>query len=222
MVERARDRAAHELKAAIGEDPALDDELRNAPCKHRARRASLFNHGHTSEQCARHLLAHAPRREVERVDVDRDAGARGQHMLTEETWRATKLDTFAIEHHAARWQRSAERAVERERPGHAIEVELRVASRVAAVLRADRDQFVALLMQHLRQRLQGFAALRKGHRLQRWQSLLARMREHCTKVDASFAQFGEDRFGGRIVECLRGAAASLPAAAHVVLEHVHP
>ena len=137
------------------------EQLREAVRDERGRRRRLRDHRHAGEQRARELLAQAPRREVERVDVHRDA-ARGAPTRAGRAMPrgAADLDRLAVGEQRRRAPSlRAELGVVRERDRAAVDVELGVAARVAAVGDRERDQLLARAVDRLGERGEQGAAL---------------------------------------------------------------
>ena len=81
VVEQVAGRAGDELDGALGQDAALDDAADHELGQVGGLARRLHDRGNAGDEGRRDLLQHAPDREVEGVDVDRDAFERGQDVL---------------------------------------------------------------------------------------------------------------------------------------------
>jgi hypothetical protein len=211
-------RAAHERERALGQHARGDPQLRDAVRHQRGGRRGLGDDGHPREQRHGQLLGHAPRREVEGVDVHRDAFARHQDVLTEQPRRAAHRHALAIDHQARGAQLRAELRVEHQRGRGPVDVELRVRARVAGVGDAQRDELFARVTDDLRELGEHFTARRERHRAQGGAAALARKRHRGAEVEA-FRRGRRDLLFGRRVDQRRGfSVAGLPASTEVTLQ----
>jgi len=156
-IEQIARRSADELEGAAGKD--LRAELRGPPGDEGGAGRRLAHHRHSREHRAGGLLAGAPGGEVEGVDVDGDAVPGNPEMDASVPRRPAQLHGLAVAQGAERSELRAELRVMRERRDRAVDVELRVSARVAAVLHREADQLVARRMHRLAPGLQKLAAL---------------------------------------------------------------
>ena len=94
VIEQRAGRADQRLQHAFGQQRL--EQLCEAVCDKRGRRRRLGDHRHAGEQRARELLAQAPCREVERVDVHRDAAPARPHVLAAHARGTADLDRLAV------------------------------------------------------------------------------------------------------------------------------
>src|SRR3569623_1869755 len=181
----------------------------------------LRDHGHPGEQRARQLLAQPPCREVERVDVHGDAAAPRPHVLVAQARGAADLDGIAGAEQRCATERLAELRVMRERDGAAVDVELRIAARVAAVRDRECNQFLARAVDRLRERREHRTALRERHAGELACTCAARVRERRREVVTTGVDLGEHLLGGRIDERLLGAGARRTLAGEIAGEELH-
>ena len=153
--------------------------------------------------------------------MQRRAQARDEHVAAEEARRAAELQALAGGQVPALAELLAEARVGRQRAGRAVEVELGVRARRAAVLDRDLDQLLAPLVERLGERHQELAALAEGERAQRRPADLVRVRQHRPEVDPRARGLGDALFVGRVLDRRRGAAAGLPAAGDEALQGLH-
>src|SRR5437899_2725191 len=137
-------------------------ELRGAPGGERRAGGRLAQDRHPRQQGARRFLAGAPGREVERVDVHRHAVPRDPEVETCVPRGAAELDRISVAQRAQRPELPAELRVVRERGDGAVDVELGVAARVAAVLHGEGDELVAAGVQRLAPGPEQRSALSEG------------------------------------------------------------
>src|SRR3569623_722509 len=173
--EQSSGRPDQHLELARGQErlEQLGDPVRDE----RGRGRRLRDHRHARDQRARQLLARAPRREVERVDVDRDAAPRRPHVLAAHSRRPADLDRLAVAEQLRAAELRAELGVVRQRDRRAIDVELRIAARVAAVRDRERDQLLARVRDRLREGTDQLATLRERQRRELARAGRPRVRE---------------------------------------------
>ncbi len=97
LVEQPRRAAGEQLERALGEDAGLDDPTYDELGEVGRLAGRLDDRGHPGEEGRGELLEHAPDREVEGVDLHRDAGPRGVDVLPDEGAAATELLEPAVE-----------------------------------------------------------------------------------------------------------------------------
>ena len=165
-----------------------DDAVRDE----RRARGGLGDDGHPREQRDGRLLREPPRREVEGVHVHGDAVTRHLHVLPEQARRAPELGPLAVDEHARVPDLGRDVGVRRERPRRAVDVELRVAARVAAVGDREADQLVAVGVQRAREPADHLASRREAHRPESRAAALPRVRERRAEIDP-FGRARRDR-----------------------------
>ena len=108
-VEQVAGAADHQLQAALGQQARLDDQAHRGFGEVAGRGGRLADAGHARQEAGRELLEQAPDREVEGVDVHRDAAARHQDVRAGEAALLAQRDRRAFVHQVARGQLVARR-----------------------------------------------------------------------------------------------------------------
>src|SRR5690606_7336522 len=169
----------------------------------------------------RELLAQAPRREVERVDVHRDAATRDQDVLAHEARRAQDLLLLAVEQERAVAEPAPEPRVVRERARRAVDVELGVGASVPGVLERELDQLVARLVDRAAQRLEQRTALGEGHDPERRPAHVARVTERRAEIEPPGGRLRDRVARGGGVQRRGGALTGDPLVLQVALQDAH-
>ena len=173
--------------------------------------AGFGDDGHAGEERDGRLLGEAPRREVEGVHVHGDPFARHEDVLPEEARRAAELDGVAVGEDARVAELRAEIGVGGERAGRAVDVELRVGARVAAVRERQAEELVAVRVNGARHRADDLAALGERHRAERGAPLFTRERERAREVDAARRAGGQRLLGRGVHSVARPFCSPCPA-----------
>ncbi len=97
LVEQPVGAAGEQLQGALGQQSRLDDAPDDELGQVGRLRGRLDDAGHPGDERRRQLLEHPPDREVERVDLDRHAGARGVDVPPDEVTAATQLLDGSVE-----------------------------------------------------------------------------------------------------------------------------
>ena len=140
--------------APVGQQAGLDHQPHRRLGQVARRAGRLADAGHAGEKARRELLEQAPDREVEGIDVHRQAAARHQDVGAGEGAGLAQRHRRAFVHHVARRQLGAAHAgVGEQRAGAAFDVDPAVGARGAGV-RRDRVELLLALGQVLGQRLQ--------------------------------------------------------------------
>jgi hypothetical protein len=221
VIEETAGRAADEGESALGHHAGFDEDLHHAIGHERGRRGRLRDDGHAREERGGRFFREAPAREVERIDVNGDAFAREPHVLAKEPCAASELDPVAVGEDETVAELRREIGVRRERPDRAVDVELRVAARVAAVRDGEADELVTLRVDRPRHRAEHLAALHEIHRAEARAAFRARELERGREVEPVGRRGGDDFLGGRIHELGLLAAALLPRTRNEARELVH-
>src|SRR6266849_6081942 len=174
-VEQIAGAAGDEGERAWRQRRGLDAQLGEPERDQRGAGRRLGNDGHPGEQRRRGLLRRAPGGEVERVDVDR----------------------HAVAQRAQRPQLRAQVGIVGERGDGAVDVELRISPRVAAVGDGQADHLVAVGVQRPGPGPQHVAPLREGHLPQRGRAR-ARVLQRRREVDPARPGACERLLGGWI------------------------
>ena len=99
QVEQAPRSAGDQLQAALGEQPGVDDLLHHRFGQVGRLRRGLHHGRHPGQERRRQLLQHAPDREVEGVDLQRDTAARGVDVLADELPAPAETFCRAVDEH---------------------------------------------------------------------------------------------------------------------------
>ena len=134
---------------------------------------------------------------------------------------APDVDRRALVEKAAVAERLAELGVRHQRADAAVDVELRVAARVAAVGHGQLNQRLALRVNRLGHRGEQVTALGKGHRPQRGAAVRARKVEGRAQVEPLRVARREGRVRGGVEQRRGLAAARLPTTREVTRECLH-
>ena len=136
VVEQVAGRAGDQLDRALGQDARLDDAADDEFGQVGGLAGRLHDRGDAGDEGRRDLLKHAPDREVEGVDVDRDAGQRGEDVLGGEGRVLRQhLDVAVGEDAGVRQLTAGLGGVGEQRAGAALDVDPAVGCRVAPVAR---------------------------------------------------------------------------------------
>ena len=188
---------------------------------HRRAGGGLREHGHSRKERRRRLLRQSPGREIERVDLHRDAVARHVDVLAVKARRASELHAFPVDEKFRSAERSADLGVGLEREDRAVDVEFRIRARVAAVRDREIEQFVPVRVDRLCHLLEENPALREAQRAQCGSAFAASVVERRSKIEAVTRSLGKRLLGGGIDERLSGAGAFDPAIAEITAQRFH-
>ena len=223
LVEQAGRAAAEQLQGALGQDPGLDDAADAELGEVRRLRGRLHDRRHPGDERRRELLEEPPDREVERVDLDRDARPRGVDVLADELALPAELLEPAVDvHHvvghladalAGHREQRAEAAVDVDHrvalgrasaEGQVVELVLDPGLRIGQVLGDVLDERRALVE---RQCAEGGTADGAG------------VRRHLPEVEPGRRDAGDLLARGPVQQGLALVVCGVPAAGGVALEH---
>src|SRR5262245_15648245 len=136
--------ADEERERALRQQLAVDDELHDAVREHGRAGGRLAEDGHAREQRYRRFLSESPGGEVEGVDVHRNPMARHRDVLAVEARRATELDAVSVNEETRVSQCVRYLGKGKQGRDRAVDVELRIRARVAAVRDAELVQILVL------------------------------------------------------------------------------
>ena len=153
-------RADHELQAPSGSRPDSTHQAHHRLGQVAGRGGRLADAGHAGEEARRELLEQAPDREVEGVDVHRDAAARHQDVRAGEAALLAQRHRRAFVHQVARGQLvAADAGVREQRAGAALDVDPAVGARRAGVGARSRRAASLRSFRYFGERLQARGAL---------------------------------------------------------------
>ncbi len=208
VVEEIADRAQQQLRRTIRENPAGDQLAERGGGHERGRRRRLRDHRHPREERRRQLLQHAPHREVEGVDVHRDALQRHADVTRPEAAVLGEELGRAVEQHAGVGQLPpALGRVREEHADPAVDVDLRVRARAAGV-HGERVELVLALVERLRELLEQPRTIVERQRPQCRTAHPARVVQHRRDVRPSARERGDLRAVHRTVQRAPTAAAN--------------
>ena len=218
LVEQAGGAAAEQLQRALGEDAGLDDPADDELGEVRRLAGRLDDRRQPGEEGRGELLEHAPDREVERVDLHRDAGPRGVDVLAEEGALPAELLRPAVEDDGVVGQLAGALAgVGEDRADAAVDVDRRVALGGAGA-GGERVELVLALGEVLGQRLEQAGALVEGQRPERRTADRARVVGHRAEVEPGRGDPGDLLAGGGVEEGRALVGGAEPGAGGVALE----
>ena len=213
LLEQAGRAAAQQLQGSVGEQAGLEDPAYDELGEVRRLAGRLHDRGQAGQERGRELLEHPPDREVERVDLHRDAGPRGVDVLAEEGALAAEPLEPPVEVDGVVGQLTGALAGDAEhRADAAVDVDHRVPLGGAGAVR----QLVELVLdlgQVLRHRLEQARALVEGQRPDRRTADRPGVVGHRTQVDPGRRDPGHLLAGRRVQQRLTLVVGREPAAA---------
>ncbi len=218
LVEQALGAAAQQLQRSFrhqaGLDDAADHELGQV-CR-LARR--LDDRGEPGEERGCELLEHAPDREVEGIDLHRDAGPRGPEVLAEEHAGLAELLGRPVEDHGVVGQLAGALAgIAEHRADAAVDVDLGVAERRAGARRQGVER-VLVLAEVLGDGLEDAGALVERQRTDRRPADVAGVVDHRRQVEPGRRDPGDLFAGGRVEEGQAVVGGTEPRASGIAFE----
>ncbi len=205
MVHQVADPAHDQLQRALRQHIGLDHDPDAGFGEIAGRRGGLDDRRHAGEQSRPQFLEHPPDREVERVDMDRDALQRRVDMLADEAAALRQRLHRPVDQHPAVGQLAPALGREgEERPRAALDVDPAVGSSRAGRV-AELVQFLLARHHRIGEVLQHPGALVEGEGAQRRPADGSGMIEHRPEIDALAAGLG-DRVAGHGVHHLGLAA----------------
>jgi hypothetical protein len=143
------------------------------------------------------------------------------HVLATHARRAADLDRLAVGKQRRVAELRAELGIVRDRDRATIDVELRVAARVAAVRDRERDQLLACTVDRLRERGQQRATLRERQLRELARTRVTRVRERRREIVAGRRDLRDRRLGRRVDQRDARSRALRPCAREVTGEELH-
>ena len=180
--------------------------------------AGLTIVGSPARNAGRELLEHAPDREVERIDLHRDAGPRGPEVLAEEHAGLAELLGRAVEDHGVVGQLAGALAgIAEHRADAAVDVDLGVAERRAGA-RRQGVELVLVLAEVLGDGLEDAGALVERQRADRRPADVAGVVDHRRQVEPGRRDPGDLLAGGRVEKGLAVVGGAEPRASGIAFE----
>ena len=203
-VEQGRHASRHQLERALGQQPGLDQDAHHGFGEVSGWGGRLHESRHAGDEGRRELLERAPDREVEGVDLHRDAGqARVDVAADEAAVLRERLDRAVDVDLRVGQLAAALRRVGEEHADAAVDVDPRV---VAGRAGAGREgvQLLLALGEHERHLLEQHGALVEGQLAEGGLSDGSRVLEGAREVEALGADLGDELTGGGVAD--RGGA----------------
>src|SRR6266568_1801614 len=156
-----------------------------------------------------------------RTPVSPEPVPRHADVLAVKARRASELHALAGDEQICSAERAADLGVGLQREDRAVDVELRVRARVAAVRDREVEQLVPLRLDRLCHLLEKNPALGEAQRAQRRPAFAAGVVERRGEVEAVTRSLGKRLLGGGVDECLAGARSFDPLVAEVTRQDFH-
>ena len=221
VIEEIADAAHNQLERALGQNPRVDHRTGDEFGQEARGRGRFDDRRHAGEEGRGEFFEHAPDREVEGVDVDRDTLERHADVPADEgAALGQRLDVAVHEERLIRKLTPAFAGVDEEGPEAALDIDPRVALGGAG---GGREGVELVLVRHqvLGHRLEHSGPLMEGHLPERGAADPAAVFEHGLEIEALITGLGH-RFARDGVEQSRGlAGGGNPLALDVTRERFH-